>query len=219
MCLKAFVAFATPSSVSGKASLEMEKLWLRQEAERWGLKFNLEAISSQEECRSTPALIHASESMVQGDGPQLSGSLSNLADTYTRLSVSLEENGLYKAASPISFLGLDPDELKAVNRYAESTKSLSFLPQVHERQTARMRTRSEWFLNPSPCPSPTPIQVPPEIDENEEVAIKAGWANRRIARHMGQSDAAIRRCWKEWVDHGRFQHHDGSVSVMMDTAN
>ncbi|GFT68395.1 rho GTPase-activating protein 20 [Nephila pilipes] len=133
---------------------------------------NYDSISSQEECRSTPALIHASESMVQGDGPQLSGSLSNLADTYTRLSVSLEENGLYKAASPISFLGLDPDELKAVNRYAESTKSLSFLPQVHERQTARMRTRSEWFLNPSPCPSPTPIQVPPEIDENEEVAIK-----------------------------------------------
>ncbi|XP_055952343.1 uncharacterized protein LOC129988204 isoform X4 [Argiope bruennichi] len=79
-----------------KASLEMEKTWLQQEAERWGFKFNLEAISSQEECRSTPALIHASESMVQGDGPQLSGSLTNLADTYTRLSVSLEENGLYK---------------------------------------------------------------------------------------------------------------------------
>ncbi|KAG8331228.1 hypothetical protein J6590_045419 [Homalodisca vitripennis] len=40
------------------------------------------------------------------------------------------------------------DELRAVNRYAESTKSLSYLPQVHERQAARMRTRSEWFLNP-----------------------------------------------------------------------
>ncbi|KAG8191655.1 hypothetical protein JTE90_016445 [Oedothorax gibbosus] len=75
------------------------------------------------------------------------------------------------ASSPMSFL--DPDDLKAVNRYAESTKSLTFLPQVHERQTARMKTRSEWFLNPSPCPSPTPLlQVPPDIDENEEVAIK-----------------------------------------------
>lgn len=68
------------------------------------------------------------------------------------------------------------DELRAINRYAESTKSLSYLPQVkynalfiyvflyvskffetflynsyyqvHERQTARMRTRSEWFLTP-----------------------------------------------------------------------
>ncbi|XP_055383742.1 AF4/FMR2 family member lilli-like isoform X2 [Condylostylus longicornis] len=41
------------------------------------------------------------------------------------------------------------DELRAVNRYAESTKSLSYLPQVHERQRARMRTRSEWFLESS----------------------------------------------------------------------
>ncbi|TMW50677.1 hypothetical protein DOY81_004245 [Sarcophaga bullata] len=44
--------------------------------------------------------------------------------------------------------GMTMDELRAVNRYAESTKSLSYLPQVHERQTARMRTRSEWFLGP-----------------------------------------------------------------------
>lgn len=41
------------------------------------------------------------------------------------------------------------DELKSVNRYAESTKSLTFLPIVHERQTQRMKTRSEWFLNPT----------------------------------------------------------------------
>ncbi|GFU30447.1 HTH_Tnp_Tc3_2 domain-containing protein [Trichonephila clavipes] len=25
---------------------------------------------------------------------------------------------------------------------------------------------------------------------------------------MGRSDAAIRRCWQEWMDSGRFQHHD-----------
>lgn len=41
------------------------------------------------------------------------------------------------------------EDLKTVNRYAESTKSLTFLPIVHERQTQRMKTRSEWFLNPS----------------------------------------------------------------------
>ncbi|GFW91297.1 transposable element Tc1 transposase [Trichonephila clavipes] len=28
---------------------------------------------------------------------------------------------------------------------------------------------------------------------------------------MGRSDAAIRRCWQEWVDSVRFQRHDGSV--------
>ncbi|GFU69033.1 uncharacterized protein TNCV_3785541 [Trichonephila clavipes] len=36
------------------------------------------------------------------------------------------------------------------------------------------------------------------------------WTNRRIVRHMGRSDAAIRRCWQKWVDRDRFQRHDGS---------
>ncbi|GFU59593.1 HTH_Tnp_Tc3_2 domain-containing protein [Trichonephila clavipes] len=40
---------------------------------------------------------------------------------------------------------------------------------------------------------------------------EAGWANRRIAGHMGRSDTAIRRCWQEWVDRVRFQRHDGSA--------
>ncbi|GFX39261.1 uncharacterized protein TNCV_3859851 [Trichonephila clavipes] len=38
---------------------------------------------------------------------------------------------------------------------------------------------------------------------------KAGWANRRITRHMGQRDAAIRRSWQEWVDSGKFLRHNG----------
>ncbi|GFX56189.1 HTH_Tnp_Tc3_2 domain-containing protein [Trichonephila clavipes] len=44
------------------------------------------------------------------------------------------------------------------------------------------------------------------INEQKE----GGWANRRIARHMGRSDAAIRRCWQERMDNDRFQRHDGS---------
>ncbi|GFW58580.1 HTH_Tnp_Tc3_2 domain-containing protein [Trichonephila clavipes] len=39
---------------------------------------------------------------------------------------------------------------------------------------------------------------------------ETGWANRRIARHMSRSDAAVRRCWQEQVDKGKFQRHDGS---------
>ncbi|GFS54143.1 HTH_Tnp_Tc3_2 domain-containing protein [Trichonephila clavipes] len=39
---------------------------------------------------------------------------------------------------------------------------------------------------------------------------EGGWANRRITRHMGRRNAAIRRCWQEWMDRGRFQRHDGS---------
>ncbi|GFW84345.1 HTH_Tnp_Tc3_2 domain-containing protein [Trichonephila clavipes] len=39
---------------------------------------------------------------------------------------------------------------------------------------------------------------------------EGGWANWRTACQMGQSDAAIRRCWQELVGYGRFQRHDGS---------
>ncbi|GFS72690.1 uncharacterized protein TNCV_1420861 [Trichonephila clavipes] len=39
---------------------------------------------------------------------------------------------------------------------------------------------------------------------------EGGSANRRIAPHIGRSDAVIRRCWQEQVDSGRFQRHDGS---------
>lgn len=41
------------------------------------------------------------------------------------------------------------DQLKTLNIFAESTKSLTYLPQVHERQTVRMKNRSEWFLTPN----------------------------------------------------------------------
>lgn len=154
--------------ISRKESLQAEKSWLQQEAERWGLRFNLEAISNQEECQSTPALIHSGDPMIQIEGPAPSSSLTNLGEAYTRLSVSLEENGIYQISSPsLSHLALD--ELKAVNRYAESTKSLTFLPQVHERQAARMRTRSEWFLNPSLCSSLIPAT---DIDETGSVVCK-----------------------------------------------
>ncbi|GFW37143.1 uncharacterized protein TNCV_5020411 [Trichonephila clavipes] len=39
---------------------------------------------------------------------------------------------------------------------------------------------------------------------------EAGWTKRKITFHMGRSNAAIRKCWQEWVDSGRFQSHDGS---------
>ncbi|XP_012220099.1 unconventional myosin-IXa-like isoform X2 [Linepithema humile] len=143
--------------VSRQLSLEAEKTWLQYECEKWGLKFNLESILHQEEPQSTPAMIHMTEPV------KLASSLrmipeNTLLESYARLSVSLEENGLFQASSRSSSNGsnlsrraaasMTLDELRAVNRYAESTKSLSYLPQVHERQAARMRTRSEWFLTP-----------------------------------------------------------------------
>ncbi|XP_071526639.1 rho GTPase-activating protein 20-like [Panulirus ornatus] len=91
----------------------------------------------QEESQSTPALIHIPESssgltcgggvsselgaVGGGGGPVAGVPENNLRESCTRLSISLEENGLYK---------------------------------VHERQTERMRTRSEWFLSHSPHDPP-----------------------------------------------------------------
>ncbi|GFW40621.1 HTH_Tnp_Tc3_2 domain-containing protein [Trichonephila clavipes] len=50
-----------------------------------------------------------------------------------------------------------------------------------------------------------------EFERGRIIGLKeGGWANWRITRHMGRSDAAIRRCWKKWVNNGRFQRHDGS---------
>lgn len=112
-------------------------------------------ISQQEESQSTPALIHVPEYNSESCSTSL-GIIpeNNLLESYTRLSISLEENGLFKGSSRSSSSSVTTshhmtlEELRAVNRYAESTKSLSYLPQVHERQAARMRTRSEWFLSP-----------------------------------------------------------------------
>ncbi|XP_050094875.1 uncharacterized protein LOC126577367 isoform X1 [Anopheles aquasalis] len=138
-----------------KLALQTEKTWLQCECERWGL-------IAQEESHSTPALLTTG-------GPNVGNSAVSLGiipehsllESCARLSVSLEGPGIFNvqktscsssshSSSSTTRSGsqhhMTLDELQAVNRYAESTKSLSYLPQVHERQAARMRTRSEWFL-------------------------------------------------------------------------
>ncbi|XP_069999329.1 uncharacterized protein RhoGAP71E isoform X9 [Penaeus vannamei] len=155
-------AFRYPpdSLVPRQRSIEAEKTWLQYESERWGLKFNLEAMAGQEESQSTPALIHIPESTsglplvgggssemgaVGGGGDPLAGvPENNLRESCTRLSISLEENGLYK---------------------------------VHERQTERMRTRSEWFLSHSPHGTPlTPVDV--ECQPHAVYILRSGSINR-----------------------------------------
>ncbi|XP_063597546.1 uncharacterized protein LOC134774134 isoform X8 [Penaeus indicus] len=111
-------AFRYPpdSLVPRQRSIEAEKTWLQYESERWGLKFNLEAMAGQEESQSTPALIHIPE-------------------------------------------------------------STSGLPLVHERQTERMRTRSEWFLSHSPHGTPlTPVDV--ECQPHAVYILRSGSINR-----------------------------------------
>ncbi|XP_069999332.1 rho GTPase-activating protein gacW isoform X12 [Penaeus vannamei] len=117
-------------------------------------------MAGQEESQSTPALIHIPESTsglplvgggssemgaVGGGGDPLAGvPENNLRESCTRLSISLEENGLYK---------------------------------VHERQTERMRTRSEWFLSHSPHGTPlTPVDV--ECQPHAVYILRSGSINR-----------------------------------------
>lgn len=104
----------------------------------------LVALTQGEECQSTPALLEA------GLQPQVnSSSLGMIAEhtlleSCTRLSISLEQNGLFqnntshssstshssKYSHNCSGPKMTLEELKAVNAYAESTRSLSYLPQV-----------------------------------------------------------------------------------------
>ncbi|XP_030745707.1 uncharacterized protein LOC115874630 isoform X2 [Sitophilus oryzae] len=119
------------------------------------------AMTQGEECQSTPALLEVGlQSQVNSSSLGMIAE-HTLLESCTRLSISLEQNGLFQNntsnssstshSSKYSYTGpkMTLDELKAVNAYAESTRSLSYLPQVHERQTERMKTRSQWFLGPS----------------------------------------------------------------------
>ncbi|XP_022647884.1 uncharacterized protein LOC111244758 isoform X2 [Varroa destructor] len=68
----------------------------------------------------------------------------------------LLQTNLVEAWLPIEHLQRASDETaKQVKDSPATHKSMSFLPLVHERQTERMRTRSEWFLNPGPRPETT----------------------------------------------------------------
>ncbi|GFT95612.1 hypothetical protein TNCV_310311 [Trichonephila clavipes] len=42
-----------------------------------------------------------------------------------------------------------------------------------------------------------------EFERGRIIGLKDGsWENRRMSRHMGRGDAAIRRGWQKWVDIG-----------------
>lgn len=142
-------------------SLETNKTWLQCEFNRWGLsklyKTKLPKLCGfhaifpspdQDESQSTPALLTRICSTLSNSVLSL-GIIpeARIIETGARLSVSLEGPDMYTTAgkSPLgasssnsSSLGMNLDELRAVNRYAESTKSLSFLPQVSEKDPFMM---------------------------------------------------------------------------------
>ncbi|GFT42365.1 HTH_38 domain-containing protein [Trichonephila clavipes] len=40
--------------------------------------------------------------------------------------------------------------------------------------------------------------------------IGLGWSNRRIGRHLGQSNMVVARCWQQWITEGRVYRRGGS---------
>lgn len=62
-------------------------------------------MSHQEESQSTPALIHVPEALDEASGTSL-GMIpeNNLLESCTRLSISLEENGLFKVSSILQLI-------------------------------------------------------------------------------------------------------------------
>lgn len=100
----------------------------------------------QEESQSTPALLTTTSPTVCNSAVSL-GMIPehSLLESCARLSVSLEGPGLFtisnhsrssssrsSQSSRSQQHNMTMDELRAVNRYAESTKSLSYLPQVRD---------------------------------------------------------------------------------------
>ncbi|MPC53269.1 hypothetical protein E2C01_047158 [Portunus trituberculatus] len=171
-------------------------------------------MAGQEESQSTPELIHIPESSglaymggVSSEAGAVGGVVTSvpentLQESCTRLSTSLEENGLYKCSelnfkislykildllmlvAPVnalvcvctvpqgngqdsssgsshSALRMTLDELRQVNRYAESTKSLSYLPQVsretsqHTQETVSVQIFSQVLHTRASTYSPT----------------------------------------------------------------
>lgn len=50
-----------------------------------------------------------------------------------------------------------------------------------------------------------------EFERDRAIGLKEdGWTDWAITRHMGRSDEAIKRCWQEWVNNGRYQREDGN---------
>lgn len=96
----------------------------------------------QEESQSTPALLSATNSNVCNSSVSLGMIPEHTLESCARLSVSLEGPSLFTNRSHSSSSrsshsnqlqhNMTLDELRAVNRYAESTKSLSYLPQVSQ---------------------------------------------------------------------------------------
>ncbi|GFT55585.1 HTH_Tnp_Tc3_2 domain-containing protein [Trichonephila clavipes] len=51
-----------------------------------------------------------------------------------------------------------------------------------------------------------------QLGEFKSMSLReAGWSNRRIGRHLGQSDMVVARCWQQWITEGRVYRRGGAI--------
>ncbi|XP_055330004.1 uncharacterized protein LOC129582498 isoform X2 [Paramacrobiotus metropolitanus] len=105
--------------------------WLQLEALKWGMAVTNECISPSEETAGS----------IQTDLSPVDMRYANIP----KIVMSASDHGSFGQCSGVAIAY--PEKWDVTSE--ENTRSLSFLPIVHERQAARMRTRSEWFLAPA----------------------------------------------------------------------
>lgn len=156
----------------GPVSLEAEMTWLQYAALTWKPAFSIggvdhldddhESVSESlnvypEACASV--MLETARLSVSLEGDEnfrgANGIITNTSypESPTNSSInSCSSGSISPSSSNSQYLQLTRskplEERRSSNLTNEATKSLTLLPQVHERQTARMRTRSEWFLSP-----------------------------------------------------------------------
>ena len=126
----------------GQLYSEDDRTWLQCECARWrNTEKSSENLSKFDECHSLPSVATTGQS-------SLSIVPDFMLEPCTRLSVSLQNNSESSTSNHSNTLS-NVQQLKLIHPTAAGgTRSLSFLPSVHEKQTERMRNRSRWFLTP-----------------------------------------------------------------------
>ncbi|XP_059352097.1 uncharacterized protein LOC130699356 isoform X2 [Daphnia carinata] len=178
----------------GPISLEAEMTWLQYAALTWKPAFSIGGGHTSEDHGSTSESLNIYPEACGGDNSDMLESarlsVSLEGDENFRMGANCVTD-VSCPESPVSSIGSSssgsrsssnsqcrhmvvrssrPLEERRSSRsnINDATKSLTLLPQVHERQTARMRTRSEWFLSGS---------VPPHYptrETSEEVLLEDG---------------------------------------------
>ncbi|XP_037086789.1 unconventional myosin-IXa-like [Pollicipes pollicipes] len=159
----------------------------------------LRPLSTQGACRSSPARLH----MESGASPRPSAPapLAVPENTLGSSCPRLSSGGGGAGGRPMDAETSGSDGRPGAERASPNS---SCLPMVHERQTERMRTRTEWFLTPVDLYGPAGDGVTPTAGDDvmstaggrtsvvaRTLCVSSGDGDRRLVRRSSSKD-------KEW---------------------